>query len=121
MSAEFNLPHRLKFWDIVIRPWLQERGYTMYEFGVYDEETLTWCYTWPSIVLGVEPPKNNLYAFYDPAADPSELLVEMNPPAYALDSMVSTAHILASPPSPDLMYAGACWLRARRATSSRCP
>lgn len=94
MSAEFNLPHRLKFWDIVIRPWLQERGYTMYELGVYDDGTLTWCHTWPSI-LGVEIlQKNDLYAFYDPVTDSSELS-EMNPPPYAVDSLVSRACILA--------------------------
>ncbi|KAF9461809.1 hypothetical protein BDZ94DRAFT_1310301 [Collybia nuda] len=87
MSVEFNLPHRLKFWDSVVRPWLKKYGYTMYEFGFYDNETLHWCWMWPSVnIVETASSSPGPYAFYDKAADPNEVL-EMNPPPYASDSV----------------------------------
>jgi hypothetical protein len=118
-TPEFNLPHRLKFWLAVIRPWLRERGYEMYEID-YDDTRLEWSASWPSDFRS-EPEESSPYAYYDRVPDPAQLLeIQSRAPPYAADVSVSGGRHTLISLSPDGAYIGTRRLRAGRTASPCC-
>ncbi|KAF9034969.1 hypothetical protein BDZ89DRAFT_1011715 [Hymenopellis radicata] len=66
-TAEYNLFRRMRFWEDSARPWLLERGYTLYTHPVLDEEVTHFAYGLPLLPNATQFGGAFPYAFHDDA------------------------------------------------------
>ncbi len=64
-TPEYNLLRRMRFWEDSARPWLLERGYTLYNHPVLDEEVTDFANALPLLRNATQFGGEFPYAFHD--------------------------------------------------------